>query len=273
MTKDQDFKALVRARMAKTGESYATARANLQRHRDEVATSRATASASSLSCGRCGEPITDAEAYRLHLEQVHGRKQPTPVLTDEAMTKAQRRKLCVAFDEAVDVLEGALRECPDGLWEASLWHVPRTDPWVWPAPDTEPVAERTDESIQRLSAFWVVAYHCLWFLDFYTTVDPSEFQSPEYVRGGPEEMAWPADGAAPLPGPAFSRDVLVRYAAHGRQRVKTRITETPDDEFDARCPAGHPHAGETLRELLQTNLDHMREHGQQLADFVRASAE
>ena len=30
MTKDKDFKALVRERMAKTGESYATARANLR---------------------------------------------------------------------------------------------------------------------------------------------------------------------------------------------------------------------------------------------------
>jgi hypothetical protein len=42
----------------------------------------------------------------------------------------------------------------------------------------------------------------------------------------------------------------------------------PEEEFDAVCPAGHPRAGETVRQLLETNLAHVREHGQQLADFV-----
>jgi hypothetical protein len=272
MTKNQDFKALVRARMAKTGESYAAARANLQPHRGEVAAAHAARAASGLSCGLCGEPITDAETYRLHLEQVHGRKQPAPAPTAGAMTKSQRRKLCAAFDEAVDVVEGALRECPDASREASMWHVPRTDPWVWPTPDTEPVVERTDESIQRFSAFWVIAYHCLFFLDLYVTADASGFETPEYVRGGPEEMEWPEDGAAPLPGPAISRESLLAYAGHGRRRVRHSIETMTEDDFEARCPAGHPRAGQTVRELLETNLAHVREHGRQLADFVRAAA-
>ena len=32
------------------------------------------------------------------------------------------------FDEAIDVLEAALRRCPEALWEASLWKVERTEP-------------------------------------------------------------------------------------------------------------------------------------------------
>src|SRR5690242_9253908 len=32
------------------------------------------------------------------------------------------------FDEAIDVLEAALRRCPEALWEASLWRVERTEP-------------------------------------------------------------------------------------------------------------------------------------------------
>lgn len=182
-----------------------------------------------------------------------------------------REELCRQFDAAIDVLEDALRACPDERWEESMWPVPRTDPWVWPAPGTEPVLERTDESIQQFSAFWVVAYHCLWFLDFYVTADPSGFESPEYVRGGPEEMPWPADGAAPLADRVVSRNDLLAYVDHGRRQVRARIETASDDDFAARCGPRHPHAGKTLRELLDVNLDHVREHGAQLAEFVRRS--
>jgi hypothetical protein len=180
----------------------------------------------------------------------------------------ERLELCRAFDDAIDVLEEALRTCPDDRWEASMWHVPRTDPWVWPAPGREPIPERTDESIQQFSAVWTVAYHCLWFLDFYVTADPDGFESPELVRGGPEELPWPADGAAPLADRVFSRDDLLAYAAHGRSRVRQRVETMPAAELDTRCPPGHPHAGKTLRELLDVNLAHVREHGTQLLEFV-----
>jgi hypothetical protein len=264
MTNDQDFKALVRARMAKTGESYATARTQLRKQRD------AAPHTSGLACGRCGEPITDADAYRVHLEQVHGRKQPRVLAADGVVTAEDRKHLVGEFDAAIDILEAALRDCPDELWEASMWHVPRTDPWVWPVEGTEPIPERTDESIQEFSAFWVIAYHCLWFLDFYVSTEPG-FESPDYVRGGPEEMAWPADGAAPFATQVFSRDVLLKYADHGRRRVRERIQTVPDDEFEKRCHGGHPHAGTTLLQLLKVNLAHVREHGTQLADLVEKS--
>mgnify|MGYP006144777411 CR=1 FL=1 len=49
-------------------------------------------------------------------------------------------------------------------------------------PGVEPVPERTDESIQRFSAFWCVAYHCLWFLDYYLTTGDEPFDSPESIK-------------------------------------------------------------------------------------------
>lgn len=180
-----------------------------------------------------------------------------------------RASLARQFDEAIDVLESALRECPAASWEASMWHVPRTDPWVWPRAGVEPVPERTEESIQQFSAFWVVAYHCLWFLDFYVRADPSGFESPEYVRGGPEEMPWPADGAAPLCDRPISRDALLRYVDHGRRQVRQQLETLPDAALAERCGAGHPHAGKTLHELLLVNLAHVREHGGQMQEFLR----
>jgi len=178
-----------------------------------------------------------------------------------------RAGLAQDFDEAIDGLEAGLRSCPAELWQTSMWTVPRTDPWVWPKPGTDPVPERTDEAIQIFSSVANIAYHCLWFLDFYVSVEPG-FQSPDYMRGGPEEMAWPADGAAPIHDWVFPSDVLLRYLAHGRDNARQRLASVSEAELAAPCPPGHPHAGKTLSELLQVNLRHVREHGVQIHDFL-----
>ncbi len=142
-------------------------------------------------------------------------------LGDEpAKASIDRQGLVQQFEAAIDGLEEALRDCPDELWEASMWHVPRTDPWVWPKPGTDPVRERTDESIQRFSAFWVVAYHCLWFLEFYLSADPSGFESPEFVRGGPRRWAGPRMVPLRCPTASSQRDALSAYADHGRRCMR-----------------------------------------------------
>lgn len=172
------------------------------------------------------------------------------------------------FEAAIDDLETALRECPEDRWEQSVWEVKKTDAWMWPAPGVEPIPERTIESIQRQSHFWAVAYHCLWFLDQYSG---SDFEMPTKLvdaRGGPEEIPFPApDGAAPLPGPAISRDVLLRYLDFGRQQLRERISVL---DMDAPVSMQHPHAGKSLGQLYDVNLAHLREHGAQLLAFARA---
>jgi hypothetical protein len=189
---------------------------------------------------------------------------------DRRDATVDRRALVADFEEAIGRLESALRRCPDELWQASMWRVKRTDPWIWPKRGTVPIPERTDESIQIYSWVGTVAYHCLWFLDFYQTTEPAGFETPDYVRGGPEEMAWPPDGAAPLPDRVFDRDVLLRYLAHGRDKILERLVTVTDADLGALCPVGHPQAGKSLLELLMVNLEHVREHGRQIESFLTA---
>lgn len=189
------------------------------------------------------------------------RRQEDPVSFDPAATVAQ-------FDEAIDVLERALRECSHDLWEKPAWQVHKTDPWMWPAPGVEPIPERTERSIQSCAAVWAVAYHCLWFLDFYSTVDMYSYESPEYVRGGPEEQGMAADGAAPIPTPVYSREVLLRLLDHGRAKVKRVLPTLTDAELAAPLPVHHPHHGKTFEQLLGVNLAHVREHGGDLLAFI-----
>lgn len=181
-----------------------------------------------------------------------------------------RAAMTAAFHDAIDRLEQALAACRDDRWEASVWPVPRTDPWVWPAPGVTPVPERTDESIQAFSAFWGVAYHTLWFLDFYASINPTGFESPDYIRGGPEELGFADDGAVALPGPSFTRDALLAYVAHGRTKVTATLADATEAELATPMPGGHPWAGTTLADLLRVNLNHVVDHGSRLAEFAAA---
>lgn len=175
------------------------------------------------------------------------------------------------FDEAIDQLEAGLRECPDDLWEASLWEVKRTDAWIWPAND-QPEPGRTDASIQVFSAIWMVAYHCLFYLDFYMTTDMGSFQTPEFIRGGVEEDPINEFGTAKFPDGVYPRELLIKYLDHGRAQARDVISSLTDEELAKRCPPHHPHAGKTLAELLQVNLAHIREHGGQIRDFIAGRA-
>lgn len=185
-----------------------------------------------------------------------------------------REALIQEFEVALDDLERALRQCPDELWDASVWAVKKTDPWVWPAAGTDPVPERTEESIQRFSAFWIVASHCLFFLDFYVTRPGENFAPPENVRGGPEDQGFAADGAVAVPDMTvtFSKDVLLGYLDYGRRRMRDAITAMTDEELATPVPDNHPWAGSTVEELLRINVDHVKEHGRQLLRFVEKHA-
>jgi hypothetical protein len=178
-----------------------------------------------------------------------------------------RTALSQDFDEAIDRLEAALRACPDDLWEASLWEVKRSDPWIWPK-SGEPEPGRTDETIQVFSAVWLVAYHCLFYLDFYTTTDMASFETPTYIRGGVEEDPINEHGTAKFPDPVYPRELLLRYLEHGRARVRNVIETVSEEQLAERCPPGHPWQGTTLADLLRVNLTHVREHGGQIAEFI-----
>jgi|SRR5581483_10595846 len=171
------------------------------------------------------------------------------------------------FDEAIAVLEQGLRDCPDEHWESPLWEVKRTDAWIWPQ-NGEPEPGRTDETIQTFSHVWLVAYHCLFYLDFYTTTDTANFQTPEYIRGGVEEDPINEFGTTKFPDQVYPRELLLKYLDYGRTKLHHVLETVTEEELAAVCPPGHPWQGTTLAGLLQVNLSHVREHGGQIRNFL-----
>ena len=170
------------------------------------------------------------------------------------------------FDRAIDRLEEALKDCPDEHWGSSLWVVKRSDPWMWPrAGDGD---GRTVEAIQVFSAFWLVAYHCLFFLDLYCWDEIGSFATPPEFANGPEDQGIDEFGAARFPNVKYSRDQLLGYVDYCRARVRKTVAELSDAQRAIRLSPGHPHGGKTFEQLLGVNLAHVREHGDQLKAFI-----
>jgi hypothetical protein len=78
------------------------------------------------------------------------------------MTSIWLESLGRTFDEALDLLAAAVRDCTDDLWEASMWEVPADVFGAEPlGPDGKPVTDPAARHAlaQRRSTPWSVAWH------------------------------------------------------------------------------------------------------------------
>jgi hypothetical protein len=175
-------------------------------------------------------------------------------------------KRLAEFEAAIDHLEQAVSDCPEARWDASVWVVKKTDPWVWPKDG--PGDGRTEEAIQVFSSFWLIAYHCLFFLDMYLWDCVGRWATPPEFANGPVDQGIDEYGAARFPNIHYTPEQLLEYVRYCRSRARQVLRSLTERQLRSRTPAWHPHAGKTFKALLNVNLTHVREHSQQLADFV-----
>ena len=140
------------------------------------------------------------------------------------------------FGAALDMLENALRACPDELWHGRLWENPSERP--------------------EYSQFWYLVYHTLFWLDL-------------YLSGAVEGFAPPApftldelDPAGLLPERSYTKDELQAYLDHGRQKCQATIEALTEQKAQRRCRFGWGEV--SFAELLLYNMRHVQEHASQL---------
>ncbi len=140
------------------------------------------------------------------------------------------------FGAAIDMLENALRACPDGLWSACLWNDPRQRP--------------------EFAEFWYIAYHTLFWLDLYLSGSMEGFAPPApYTL---DEL----DPAGLLPDRRYARDELLAYLDHDRRKCHSTIETLTDDQARQLCK--FPWGEVSFAELLLDNMRHVQEHAAQL---------
>ncbi|HUS14335.1 MAG TPA: DinB family protein [Chloroflexia bacterium] len=155
------------------------------------------------------------------------------------------------YGAAIDMLDNALAACPPALWTGRLWTVR---------------AEARDQAPPppELSAFWYLAYHTIFWLDFYLTAAPEG----EFAPPAPYTLSeLDPDGA--IPDRVYTPEELRAYLAATRRRIHATLTALTDEQAarPIRYPWGRGLALPYL-ELQIYNLRHVQEHGAQLSLFL-----
>jgi len=158
------------------------------------------------------------------------------------------------FGAAIDMLENAIRACPERVW---------TQPGAGSAP------------------FWYTALHALYFLDVYldtseeACVPPAPFaradDAPQGATGAACDdglAAWARLDGLRLPAHPYTRDEVLGYLPHGRTKcVRALASMTLDDA--AAAADGFPWLGLTRGELMLYNMRHVQHHAAQLNLLLR----
>lgn len=140
------------------------------------------------------------------------------------------------FSAAIDMLENAMRACPDELWSERLWRDPAQQP--------------------GLSEFWYVAYHTLFWLDLYLSGSVEGFAPPAPFTL--DEL----DPAGLLPARTYTKDELITYLNHDRTKCQVTVKALTDERARQSCKFSW---GEiSFLELLFDNMRHVQEHAAQL---------
>jgi hypothetical protein len=137
------------------------------------------------------------------------------------------------YGAAIKMLENAIRECPAGVWG---------DRVHW-------------------QAYWYIAYHTIFFLDFYLSETDIGFAPPAPFTLG--EL----DPSGVLPERVYTKDELLAYLEHGRKKCRAKINALTAE--DVGRDSGSLRPGVTVAELLLYSMRHVQHHAAQLNLILR----
>jgi hypothetical protein len=142
-----------------------------------------------------------------------------------------------SYNGALTLMEHALRDTPDELWEAPLWN------------EDEPGG----------AAIWNVAYHALWYLDYDI--------AGGFTRWAPPEPFGEQDGGRVLTR-VFTRGELLAYVAYCRARVLDTVASLTDELAATPLPRNHRRQGQPYGVWLAAIPAHVTEHASQVRQFI-----
>jgi len=137
------------------------------------------------------------------------------------------------YGAAIDMLENAIRECPHEVWG---------DHVHW-------------------QAYWYIAYHAVFFLDFYMSETDEGFAPP------PPFTLNELDPAGVLPERVYTKEEVLAYLEYGRRKCRAKIDALTDEQIGQ--DSGSLRPGITVAELLLYNMRHVQHHAAQLNLILR----
>lgn len=152
------------------------------------------------------------------------------------------------FEDALRLMEAALTDCPDELWEADLW------------PDEAPTRPGPHGGLDG-SAPWFLGYHALSCLDYDLSGDFEPWEPPPPF----DENVWS------WPARVFTRGELLGYIDWCRGRVRQTLDALTEDAAARPLPSTHRYQGRLFGVLVGGLPLHVVEHASQIRQFLTAA--
>ncbi len=143
------------------------------------------------------------------------------------------------FGATIDMLDNALHACPDELWQERLYN---------------------EHSVQpEFAEFWYIAYHALFWLDFYLSDSAEGFAPPAPFTLSEFE-------AGLMPERVYTKAELQTYLEYCRHKFQAKLETLTDALVPQLCRSDWPDM--SVAELLLYNMRHTQEHATQLSLFL-----
>ena len=155
-----------------------------------------------------------------------------------------------SFEHSFGLLEAAIQDCPDDLWESSMWEVAEGDPAY----------------AARRSTPWSVAWHALEIVDYDLSGGLTPFSPPPPFTN---KAHWRDLSLLPSAG---SQSELLEYIDELRRRVNDVLSVMTDEKASTPLPATHRQKGRPYAWLLTSIPLHTVEHAAQIRQFVTTAA-
>lgn len=152
------------------------------------------------------------------------------------------------FERALRMMEEALADCPDELWEVDLW------------PDEAPTAATPHGGLHG-SAPWFLGYHALLTLDYDLIAEFEPWAPPEPFD----------ENTYAYPNRVFSKDELIGYIDYGRERVRRTLDGLTEEAAARPVPSAHRYRGTPYGVIVGGMPLHVVEHASQIRQFVTAA--
>jgi hypothetical protein len=136
------------------------------------------------------------------------------------------------FGAAMDMLENAIIACPEDQWD-------------------------------NRSRFWYLAYHTVFWTDYYLSDTPME---KDYRPPSPFTLSEFEDGV--LPERVYTKAEVIHFLHHGRERLHRRLHgSTTGELLETRFTSEYKNFSQF--ELLLYNMRHVQHHAAQLNLLLR----
>jgi hypothetical protein len=152
------------------------------------------------------------------------------------------------FQQALRLMEVALTDCPDDLWEVDLW------------PEEAPTGPGPHGGLHG-SAPWFLGYHALLTLDYDLA---GEFEPwappPPFV-----------ENTYGFPNRIFTKPELLGYVGWCRDRVRKTLDVFSEETAGRSLPSAHRYHGMQFGVIVGSMPLHVVEHASQIRQFLTAA--